>query len=49
MTISQARADYEADRAETPLYHDKQPRPAWEQLSPIAQWSWQRAKMEAAA
>lgn len=46
MTEQQARADYEADRAERPLYHDKMPRPAWDQLSDIAKWSWQRRHSE---
>lgn len=40
----QGRMDYEADLARRPLYHDGSPRPAWEQLSEIAKWSWNRPK-----
>lgn len=33
---------YAADLAKRPTYHDGTPRKTWEQLCPIAQWSWSR-------
>lgn len=33
---------YEADVAASPRYHDGQPRPAWDDLEPVARESWMR-------
>jgi hypothetical protein len=41
-TMTPGRAAYERDLAKRPLYHDGSKRPAWAQLDPVAQWSWQR-------
>lgn len=46
MPKSQGQRDYEADIAKTPKYHDGAPRSTWDQLSPIARWSWERPKVE---
>lgn len=37
-----ARAAYEADLRIRPRYHDGVPRRPWDELSPVAQWSWAR-------
>jgi hypothetical protein len=34
------KRDYEADCARQPLYHDGTPRPAWERLPALTQWTW---------
>ena len=34
---------YESDVAERPVYHDGTPRRTWEQLHPVARWSWERS------
>lgn len=33
---------YEAELKARPTYDDGSPRRTWEQLGPIAQWSWER-------
>lgn len=40
--VTAAKAAYDEDVRRCPAYHDGAPRPAWEQLDPIAQWSWER-------
>jgi hypothetical protein len=42
-TKSPGQAAYEADCAACPIYHDGGKRPAWEGLSEIARWSWERS------
>ena len=37
---AEGRADYEADRARRPFYHDGVPRPTWERLRDEAQDTW---------
>jgi len=39
------KADYEADVRKQPTYHDGAARPTWEQLSELAQWSWNRKQV----
>lgn len=39
---SAGQAAYEQDLTKRPNYHDGSPRPAWRDLSAIAQWSWSR-------
>lgn len=40
----EARADYEANVARRPWYHDGAPRRTWEQLNSVAKWSWMRTR-----
>jgi len=37
-----ARLAYAADVRDLPTYHDGTPRKRWEDLSPLARWSWER-------
>jgi hypothetical protein len=37
-----ARSAYETERRVRPFYDDGSPRPPWEKLDYIAQWSWER-------
>jgi hypothetical protein len=41
--MTRGRAAYEADVRERPNYHDGKPRPSWNALSDIAQWSWEKS------
>lgn len=41
------RAAYEASLKARPTYADGTPRPSWEQLSEVVQWSWTRPLDEA--
>jgi hypothetical protein len=36
------QAAYEADLAACPRYHDGELRPAWADLTPLTQWTWER-------
>lgn len=36
------RQAYEASLTAAPLYHDGTPRKAWDQLSDLERWSWER-------
>ena len=42
VTKTPGQLAYERDLQHTPLYHDGTPRPTWEQLRPVAQWTWER-------
>lgn len=42
------KTDYEMDCARNPYYHDGTTRKEWDELSEIAQWSWNRAAIKAA-
>jgi hypothetical protein len=41
--MTRGRAAYEADIKQRPNYQDGGPRPSWERLSYIAQWSWEKS------
>jgi len=43
--MTKAQAEYEADVAKHPNYHDGTPRKAWSDLGSIEQWSWGRFKI----
>lgn len=43
--ITPGRADYEADLARRPLYHDGTPRKTWDQLGDLERWSWERGAL----
>lgn len=40
--MTRGRAAYEADLLERPNYHDGKARRQWNELSAIAQWSWEK-------
>lgn len=40
--VTRGAADYAADVARRPLYHDGKPRRPWVELDKVAQWSWER-------
>ena len=41
-TKSHGREAYNEDLRKRPVYHDGKPRKTWEQLCPIARYSWER-------
>jgi hypothetical protein len=41
-TESHGRKAYSEDLRKRPTYHDGKPRKTWEQLHPIARFSWER-------
>ena len=43
--FAQARADYDADCAVRPLYHNGTPRPAWHELTDFQRATWVKPYM----
>lgn len=41
--MTRGQQAYERDLIERPRYHDGGPRRAWEQLSDVARWSWEKS------